>query len=393
MHDGVFKREDGRESEPKNGRGSEPPKAGRAPAAPSRPQAVRVRGAALAASLVVLFLAGAALGAVTQEVVGREALTGLDDPAARVAVGLRTPWLTTVMAAVTWLGSAWLLALLCVAVGVAAHRRVRSWRPLVLLGVTLAGATLLAQLIKLLVARPRPDEGLVAALGYSFPSGHATTAAAVWGALALMACRLARGRGGRAAAIGLGAAVATVVGLTRVYLGVHEATDVLGGWALGTAWLAAVASAVRGAFPERVVRVVEPGVEPLGRRGARENGGHGSHPSGAAGPAIPPQGGESRVMSGASHEGSGDDVASDHGVAFAAAWRRTTAWRLRRRGAGPRRGICGGVAPGHSVAFAAAWHRAAAFAAAWRRAARGSFAPPGSISPQRGSRRASRSPR
>jgi len=67
------------------------------------------------------------------------------------------------------------------AAGPLAHHLRRSWGPFGFLAAALAGASLLSAAIKLFVARPRPDaEALVGALGYGFPSGHSTAAAAGW---------------------------------------------------------------------------------------------------------------------------------------------------------------------------------------------------------------------
>jgi undecaprenyl-diphosphatase len=71
--------------------------------------------------------------------------------------------------------------------------------------------------------------------GWSYPSQHAAQALATWGMLALMlmAGRSVQARVLLAAGAGL---IAFVVGLTRIYLGVHWLTDVLGGWALAGVW-------------------------------------------------------------------------------------------------------------------------------------------------------------
>jgi len=96
-------------------------------------------------------------------------------------------------------------------------------------------------LVKVIVERARPDsaEALSHAGGYAFPSGHSATAVVVYGALALIAARRGGARA-RAAAIVAAVALAGLVGITRVYLGVHFPSDVLAGWLLGGAVLAVV---------------------------------------------------------------------------------------------------------------------------------------------------------
>jgi undecaprenyl-diphosphatase len=92
-------------------------------------------------------------------------------------------------------------------------------------------------LVKGLANRPRPPaaDRLTVVHGWSYPSQHAAQALATWGMLALM---LMAGRSARARLLlAAGAAlIAFVVGLTRIYLGAHWMTDVLGGWALAGVW-------------------------------------------------------------------------------------------------------------------------------------------------------------
>jgi undecaprenyl-diphosphatase len=101
----------------------------------------------------------------------------------------------------------------------------------------MTGQAVIVSIVKTLVQSPRPLGGLVAASGFSFPSGHTSGSIAFCGSLAFVAWRhwkSTRARG----AIGTGAAVLTsTVGLSRMYLNVHWFSDILGADMLGIFWL------------------------------------------------------------------------------------------------------------------------------------------------------------
>jgi undecaprenyl-diphosphatase len=132
-------------------------------------------------------------------------------------------------------------------------RRPSRWLPVFVIAVT-AGQMLLSISIKDLVDRVRPAVNPVAqSLGPSFPSGHTTGAAACYAAFALV---LGRGRTRNTQAVLAGAAVcvAVAVAASRVLLGVHWLTDVIGGLALGWAWFALCSIA----FGGRLLRLGAP---------------------------------------------------------------------------------------------------------------------------------------
>ena len=98
---------------------------------------------------------------------------------------------------------------------------------------------------KLLVGRARPQVGgmLVLVDSSSFPSAHSAQAVATYGALAYLAGRAAPRWGQRVAAWTAATLIVLLVGFSRLYLGVHWLSDVLGGFALGAGWLAVVITA------------------------------------------------------------------------------------------------------------------------------------------------------
>jgi undecaprenyl-diphosphatase len=109
----------------------------------------------------------------------------------------------------------------------------------VLLTISVAGAVAVHSIVGSVVGRTRPPAALSIGEygGASFPSGHAVAAVACYGMLAVV---LSAGRSFRfGVAVWIGAAlVILLVGASRVYLGAHWLTDVLGGYALGGTWVA-----------------------------------------------------------------------------------------------------------------------------------------------------------
>ncbi len=184
-------------------------------------------------------LALAAFGTITADVVGREELALLDLPVTSAIAAGRQPWLTTLLKAITMLGSTPVLTALAAGAGVLLRLRTGSWRPLLLLAAVPAGAAGLDVLVKYVVARPRPPAGLAAAAapGYAYPSGH-TVQAAAYGCLAYLIARYSASARVKVTAWTAALTVAFLIGASRVYLGVHWLTDVMGGWALAAAWLA-----------------------------------------------------------------------------------------------------------------------------------------------------------
>jgi undecaprenyl-diphosphatase len=110
----------------------------------------------------------------------------------------------------------------------------------VLLMGAVGGGAVSAQLVKVLVARPRPPlaDARLVETSYSFPSEHATLAVALYGTAAFLLMRAVRPDALRALAGSAAALLALAIGVSRVYLGVHYPSDVLAGWALGGAWVA-----------------------------------------------------------------------------------------------------------------------------------------------------------
>jgi undecaprenyl-diphosphatase len=151
---------------------------------------------------------------------------------------------------VTALGST-PVALGLATIGVLGLLAARQWFEALFLLLSVVGATQVNPALKDLFSRPRPlpsDPSLTFS-GSGFPSGHAMTATVVYGALLMIYISNESRRDRRAVAIGATATLVATVAATRIYLGAHYLTDVIGGIACGVMWLmisdAAVQSLLR----------------------------------------------------------------------------------------------------------------------------------------------------
>src|SRR5580692_10742195 len=173
-----------------------------------------------------------------------------------------------VIKAVTWLGSSgvlWTLIGLAV-VALAIRRR---WRLAAYLLVTGAGALTLDPILKSLVGRLRPvvAHPIAHGTGDSFPSGHSLGSIVCYGAILLVFLPAARGRW-RTAFVTVILTLIALIGISRILLGVHYLSDVIGGWAIGITWLGVTAFAfelTRSAAGQPVTDPVTEGLEPEAR--------------------------------------------------------------------------------------------------------------------------------
>lgn len=195
------------------------------------------------------------------------ALRRADDP----SVPIGPPWLRLSALDLTALGGVTVLTLVTLAVcGFLAL--VRHFRSLLLvLGSTVGGAVL-NSILKAFFARPRPSvvPHLAEVGSASFPSGHAMLSAIVYLTLGALLAQLTERRWVKAYVLGVAVLLTFLVGLTRVFLGVHYLTDVLGGWMAGLAW------AVFTALLARAAKRRSPALREEVQQGANVPDGHAS---------------------------------------------------------------------------------------------------------------------
>lgn len=177
------------------------------------------------------------LSEVAENLVNAEPMVSVDQQFTQWLYNDRSPLVGRLFYGLTWLGSGYVTVGLALFGSYVLYRQHKT-RNIVILWVLMAGVGLFVQVGKRTFIRPRPLKvAYYPETGYSFPSGHSATAMTLYG---LLCYWLVRGRRRvrsqwlvGSCAVGL----VLIVGFSRIYLGVHFLSDVLGGYLLGACWL------------------------------------------------------------------------------------------------------------------------------------------------------------
>ncbi len=146
-------------------------------------------------------------------------------------------WLPRVATDVTALGGGIVLTIV-VAIVAGLLLVQRLWLTALAIVAASVSGNVIVELVKLHVARPRPDivTHLVTVTHMSFPSGHSANSAIVYLTLAGLASQVTQDRATRRYLLAVAILLVGAIGCSRVYLGVHWPSDVLAGWSFGTLW-------------------------------------------------------------------------------------------------------------------------------------------------------------
>jgi undecaprenyl-diphosphatase len=196
-------------------------------------------GLHIVAGLIIFATMTLTLGEISEDIRNHEPLT-VADAQLSTWLHLRTlPWLTSAMFAVTSLGSSLVVSCIAVVFGVYLIWR-RRWYWLAAFLSSVYGGMLLNRILKYVFQRPRPhfDDPLLSLSSYSFPSGHTMTATVLYGVLAAYFFANTQDWRRRLVIVLVASLLILLVGFSRIYLGSHYLSDVLGAMAEGMAWLA-----------------------------------------------------------------------------------------------------------------------------------------------------------
>lgn len=193
-------------------------------------------------AFIVALIATAAFILFSQVVMGGWTQIG-DESVLRWFSQHRAPWLDKVMLEITVLGSGAVLTIVVLVSSVFLWLTRHRWSVFILLAGVIGGQ--IANLIlKRYFERPRPSVvthvDQVASL--SFPSGHAMTSMIIYGSVAYLVSRLEPTRRIRYVTLVLASLLVLLIGASRIYLGVHYPSDVIGGYIAGLAWIGLAAS-------------------------------------------------------------------------------------------------------------------------------------------------------
>ena len=152
--------------------------------------------------------------------------------------GLEAPNLTVVMKFFTTIGSGLPIVIISIVIMAILYHFLGHRRELLFLIWVMIGSALMNKLLKLVFQRTRPTlHRIVEANGYSFPSGHSVAAFALYGALTFLIWKHVHKANGRILIIIVSSLFIVTIGISRIYLGVHYPSDVLGGYLMSACWL------------------------------------------------------------------------------------------------------------------------------------------------------------
>lgn len=182
--------------------------------------------------LLVVFLILALL-------ISRKQIYVFDDRLISVVMRLYSPTVTAVMKGFTFVGSG--LCVTIIAVLILIMLLIIGYRRELIFYVSvIVGSGLLNLVLKMIFHRARPDiHRIVQASGYSFPSGHSMAAFTLYGITIYFLWKHARYAWLRVTIVMAGAVMILMIGISRIYLGVHYPSDVVGGYVISAAWLTA----------------------------------------------------------------------------------------------------------------------------------------------------------
>lgn len=184
----------------------------------------------LARALLICLLCAIGFGLIAM-LISDQSIAAFDQTVISFIQGLESPAMTSIMKGFSFIGAGVPATVLTILICIFLYKVLGHRRELVFFLTLLLSSWLLNELLKLLFHRARPTLHRIAeATGYSFPSGHSMAAFTLYGALAFLIWRHIPTAWGRVLALLISLGMIAMIGISRIYLGVHYPSDVIGGY-------------------------------------------------------------------------------------------------------------------------------------------------------------------
>lgn len=204
-------------------------------------------------ALVLCVFFGIVFGYIATAV-GNESIAHFDTAVIGFVQGLEAPWLTTIMKVFTWIGSGYVVAPIALIGFIVLFFVLRYRHQAFLLIAVIAGSVLLNSALKNYFKRERPEiHRIMDANGFSFPSGHSMMAFALYAIIAYIAWRNVKTTMSRVVLVLFTTFMIIMIGTSRIYLGVHYPSDIVGGFTASALWVT-IAISVYAYFQNRRAR-------------------------------------------------------------------------------------------------------------------------------------------
>lgn len=188
--------------------------------------------------LLVASLVLGVLFVIMMVLVGADRIAWFDQSIISAVQGMENEGVTRIMKGFTFLGSSLVATLLSVIAFLFLWLVLRHRKELLMFLLSVGGSEIWNIIIKHWMQRQRPNtHRLIEISGFSFPSGHSMAAFALYGTLTYLLWRHIPALAGRIAMIVIGVALTLLIGISRIYLGVHYPSDVFGGYLASATWL------------------------------------------------------------------------------------------------------------------------------------------------------------
>lgn len=193
----------------------------------------------LAQAFVVSLICATSFGLIALLIQDRQ-IDNFDQTIAAWIQALESPVLTHLMEGFTVIGSGWVIAILVPVIAIFLYLVLGHRRELIFFIGVIIGSSLLNVVLKIIFHRARPTiHHIIEATGYSFPSGHSMAAFTLYGIVTFLLWRHLSDSFKRGILVLFSTVMILMIGISRIYLGVHYPSDVLGGYMASGSWLAA----------------------------------------------------------------------------------------------------------------------------------------------------------